>query len=107
MRFMYRLPAKSIEKSTMIMTVTISVNPNPFSDLIEIEIDYEGISGVDYVISLVDMNGMIKTMAGVAVENGLNTFTMDNVDNLSAGSYALTIKNTDGENIFQRRLTKA
>lgn len=88
------------------MTALISVNPNPFTDQLEILIDHESREPSDYVIALSDARGHLHKMAGVTVEKGLTTILLNELL-LPEGIYFLEIKNTDGRAVFNRKLTKA
>jgi hypothetical protein len=90
----------------MIMTAQISVDPNPFKNVLQVKIEGEKNNPGHCVIRLIDQKGNILRMLGISLNEGPNKIFIDRLQALSAGNYYLDVKNTEGENIFSARLVK-
>jgi hypothetical protein len=89
----------------MVMTIEISVYPNPFEHYIMLEITCE--NDVDCIILLADVGqGKIIRMLGVGLKSGTNRIPLDNLEMLTAGNYNLEIKTAAGEAVYKTRLFK-
>jgi hypothetical protein len=88
------------------MNTQISVNPNPFTRIVQINIQSENKKDNYYILSLIDQKGKILRMLGVSLLEGNNKIDIDKLDDLPAGVYYLDIKNSDGEDIYNTRLEK-
>jgi hypothetical protein len=89
----------------MVLTTAISVFPNPFDQFIILEVTCE--EGMDCIILLADLSaGKIIRMLGAGLKQGINRFTLDELQQLAAGQYQLDIKTIEGETIYQTLLIK-
>ena len=89
----------------MVMTIEISVYPNPFEHYIMMEITCE--SDMDCIILLADVKqGKIIRMLGAGLKSGTNRIPLDNLETLDAGNYNLEIKTAAGDAVYRTRLFK-
>lgn len=89
----------------MVMTIEISVYPNPFEHYIMMEITCE--TDIDCIILLADVKqGKIIRMLGAGLKSGTNRIPLDNLELLDAGNYNLEIKTAAGEALYRTRLFK-
>ena len=89
----------------MVMTIDISVYPNPFEHYIILEITCE--TEVDCIVLLADVeNGKIVRMLGAGLKSGTNRIPLDNLEMLIAGNYNLEIKTAAGDPVYRTRLFK-
>jgi hypothetical protein len=88
------------------MTANISVTPNPFTTMVNVEI--EGINeNMNYcVVRLYDEKGKILKMLGMSLQNGTNKVLIDRLNILKAGKYFLDVKSTGGKTIYTTTLIK-
>jgi hypothetical protein len=88
------------------MTANISVSPNPFTNLVNVEI--EGINeNMNYcVVRLYDEKGKILKMLGVSLQNGINKVLIDRLNMLHTGKYFLDVKSIGGKSIYITSLLK-
>ncbi len=89
----------------MVMTIEISVYPNPFEHYIMLEITCQ--DNVDCIVLLADVEqGKIIRMLGAGLKSGTNRIPLDNLETLIAGNYNLEIKTAAGEAVYKTRLFK-
>lgn len=89
----------------MVMTIEISVYPNPFEHYIMLEITCN--DNIDCIVTLADTDqGKIIRMLGAELVGGINRIPLDNLECLSAGNYQLEIKTSAGEPVYRTRLFK-
>lgn len=87
------------------MSTEISVYPNPFSYVINIEMTCAETK--DCIILLADLqNSKIIRMMGAGLGAGTNKIPIVNLDSLQLGSYQLDIKSAEGDIIYQTMLLK-
>ena|SRR5664279_400669 len=86
------------------ISMEIATYPEKFSDDITVEISAE--SEDHCIIILSNHVGRILRMMGVNVNQGKNQIHMDNVRNLEAGLYQLSVKNTQSNILYSSILTK-
>jgi hypothetical protein len=82
----------------------IATYSEKFSDDITVEISAE--SEDHCIIVLSNQMGRILRMMGVNVNQGKNQIHMDNVNNLEAGIYQLSVKNKHSNILYSSILTK-
>ena len=82
----------------------IATYPEKFSDDITIEINTD--SEEHCIIVLSNQVGRILRMMGVNVIQGKNTVHFDNVTMLEAGTYQISIKNSNSNVLYSSMLTK-
>ena len=82
----------------------IATYPEKFSDDITIEIDTD--SEDHCIIVLSNQVGRILRMMGVNVRQGKNKVHFDNVTMLEAGTYQISVKNTNSNILYSSMLTK-
>jgi hypothetical protein len=82
----------------------IATYPEKFSDDITIEIDTD--SEDHCIIVLSNQMGRILRMMGVNVIQGKNKVHFDNVMMLEAGTYQISVKNTNSNILYSSMLTK-
>jgi len=88
------------------MTALISVTPNPFTNVIHIEIDCLD-NDINYcVVRLIDKNGKILKMIGVNVQEGSTKISIDRLKVFPKGEYHFDVLTTDGKKIHSMLLTK-
>jgi len=89
----------------MVMTIEISVYPNPFEHYIMMEITCE--TDIDCIILLADVKqGKILRMLGAGLKSGTNRIPLENLETLEAGNYNLEIKTAAGDAVYKTRLFK-
>jgi hypothetical protein len=89
----------------MVMTIEISVYPNPFDHYIMLEITCD--ENIDCIITLTDTgHGRIIRMLGAALAGGTNRIPFDDLEPLSVGNYQLEIKTSAGEPVYRTGLFK-
>ena len=82
----------------------ITTLPDKFSDEITISISTEAEDHC--IVVLENQAGRILRMMGVNLITGKNQIHVDNVNNLEAGVYQLSIKNTQSNILHSSLLTK-
>jgi hypothetical protein len=82
----------------------IASYPEKFSDDITIEISTD--SEDHFIIVLSNQVGRILRMMGVNVIQGKNKVHLDNVMMLEAGTYEISVKNTNSNVLYSSILTK-
>jgi hypothetical protein len=82
----------------------IATYPEKFSDDITIEISTD--SEEHCIIVLSNQVGRILRMMGVNVTEGKNKVHFDNVMMLEAGTYQISVKNTNSNILYSSILTK-
>ena len=82
----------------------IATFPEKFSDNITIEISSD--CEDHFIIVLTNQMGRILRMMGVNVAEGYNKIHFDNIMMLEAGSYKISVKNTDAGLLYSSILTK-
>lgn len=82
----------------------IATYPEKFSDDITIEISAD--SEDHCIIVLSNQVGRILRMMGVNVIQGKNKVHFDNVTTLEAGTYQISVKNTNSNVLYSSMLTK-
>jgi hypothetical protein len=82
----------------------IATYPEKFSDEITVEISAD--SEDHCIIVLSNQMGRILRMMGVNVNQGKNQIHMNNVHSLEAGTYQLSVKNTQSNILYSSILTK-
>jgi hypothetical protein len=82
----------------------IATYPEKFSDDITIEISTD--SEDHCIIVLSNQGGRILRMMGVNVIQGKNKVHFDNVTMLEAGTYQISVKNTNSNILYSSILTK-
>ncbi|HET7000118.1 MAG TPA: hypothetical protein VFI33_02365 [Puia sp.] len=82
----------------------ITTYPERFSDDITIEISAD--SEEHYIIVLSNQVGRILRMMGVNVRQGKNEVHFDNVTMLEAGTYQISVKNSNSNVLYSSMLTK-
>jgi hypothetical protein len=82
----------------------IATYSEKFSDDITVEISAD--SEDHCIIVLSNQMGRILRMMGVNLNQGKNQIHMDNVNNLEAGIYQLSVKNTHSNILYSSILTK-
>jgi hypothetical protein len=84
--------------------MTISLTPRQFSTQINIDIlsDQRG----HYVVSLQDLEGKIFSMMSLELLEGINAFSMNQLQHLSAGSYSFHFINHIGKTLYNTKLIK-
>jgi hypothetical protein len=85
-------------------SLEIATYPEKFSDDITIEINTD--SEDHYIIVLSNPVGRILRMMGVNVIQGKNKIHFDNVTMLEAGTYQISVKNTNSNILYSSMLTK-
>jgi hypothetical protein len=92
----------------MLITITgnmeIATYPEKFSDDITIEISTD--SEEHCIIVLSNQVGRILRMMGVNVRQGRNEVHFDNVTMLEAGTYQISVKNSNSNVLYSSMLTK-
>ena len=89
----------------MVMTIDISVYPNPFEHFIIMEITCA--DNIDCIVLLADVShGKIIRMLGAGLKSGTNRIPLDNLELLVAGNYSLEIKTAEGDTIYRTGLFK-
>ena len=87
------------------MPTEISVYPNPFDQVITIEVTCA--ENNDYIILLADVqNSRIIRMLGAGLGAGTNKIPLQDLQSLEMGFYQLDIKTADGDTIYKTMLTK-
>lgn len=84
----------------------ISASPNPFTNIVQVKINNAQNDSLHCIIRLIDENGNICRMMGISLVDGSNKILIDRLHTLSAGSYYLDVKNTDGKSVFGTKLLK-
>ncbi len=90
--------------TAIISNMEIAAYPEKFSDDITIEISTD--SEDHCIIVLSNQVGRILRMMGVNVIQGKNKVHIDNVTTLEAGTYHISIKNTNSNILYSSMLTK-
>ncbi|MBK7762169.1 MAG: T9SS type A sorting domain-containing protein [Bacteroidetes bacterium] len=82
---------------------SISVYPNPASDIIHAEVYCKG--NYQIHLSIIDVKGKVIRETKVAGQQGLNSLQM-NLDQIEAGNYILKVSDKHGMNISRKFLKK-
>ena len=82
----------------------IATYPEKFSDNITVEISAD--TEDHCIIVLSNEMGRILRMMGVNVNQGINQIHVDNVVDLDAGNYQISVKNTKSNILYTSILTK-
>lgn len=83
--------------------IHISINPNPFVDRVNINVDLQQASSIQ--INLVDAVGRIILAKSVKGNTGVNWINLDKLDKLPKGLYSISIKTNNG--LTQKKLIKS
>ena len=89
----------------MVIATEVSVYPNPFEQLVTVEITCA--EEQDCIILLADAdNDKILRMYGAGLIKGTNMVPLSNLHSLAPGSYHLDVRTSDGETLYQTVLFK-
>lgn len=89
----------------VMMPTEISVYPNPFDYVINIEMTCA--ENKDCIILLADIqNSKIIRMVGAGLGKGVNKIPLVDLQSLKLGSYQLDIKSSEGDTIYKTMLVK-
>lgn len=89
----------------MVTATAISVYPNPFDQVVTLEVTCE--ENQDCIILLADLQqSKIIRMMGAGLTGGLNKIPLEGLGPLQTGSYQLDIRTAAGDILYQTLLIK-
>ena len=83
----------------------LSAYPNPFNETLSFEIEID--ENVSTIVKMVNAEGKIVKLLSWNIKKGINKTSLNDLETLEAGEYALEIKDMKGNNLFHTKLTKA
>jgi len=82
----------------------LSAYPNPFKETLSFEVEVD--QNVSTIVKMVGADGKIVKLLSWNIKKGINKTSLNELDTLAPGEYALEIKDMKGNNLFSTRLTK-
>lgn len=86
------------------MTLQVSIFPNPFDLLIDLEVIIP--VNLPTIVRILDHRHNIIKMMSWSLKQGTNKTSFPDLADLPAGNYIVDISNLQGENLYNTRLLK-